>query len=1182
MKQHKTQLDKKSKGFNTKQHGSTTTTTKGHESGKVFNKFKKDAYNNNKKYNNNKPKSINNNDQNKREKEDEEEKMEIVDTNKTTETKTTNNTETNELINKIVNKKENDEEEDLDIFDMMEQGKSLQKEVQEEEQNDEDNKASTTLIIPQWYKDIEFEQVKLVELIEQSQIEFKEIKLTTIQTQELYSFAKREYQRALERHSESPTHGEEFEKEFIKKGTLVDKIAALSTLIQQDPIFRLNYIEELMKLVNTVNNHRVSEVGLITCRDVFKNLLLYFRELYTFKKRNDELLVSANDGKLRFERLYQVLQHFEKIGNKNKRKENLEALGKVLSLWYFEELLKNKFTEFIEQVLIENLKEKVNQALDSIRIRVMRLIRDLIKISPEQRGTLIAILISKWNDSKTSINARALYYLHSLVNDRVELNPHYVPTLNRLYLCQEICNFIKNTKIVATKRYYGTALLSIFNYKRETDSAVTTLVLEEGISILKNEISKLFERVTKKKIKQQKQSKEQKSKGAAQFKLENYITFISSLLNALFKALRACSLPPLNAIDETFIDLLFKISKNTPLACAVHACQLIYPIGMLKNDEKILSRFYSVLYDKILDEEHAGSKVQSLLLLVFETVKEDSNIERVAGFCKRLLQSCITCSNPGYFVAVLMIIDRILYRKPAVRLAMVDQKRYLVDIPSQSGKANKDSKEGSSNNSMEDDDEEERFEDVDEDESSTKNKKKEEEKKLSDSVKIVGNQIIVEGLKKKKPQVDSEKKEEDNNEKEDKKVNPSGTNPYTFHSKYDPTNPKPNNSGAILTNLWEFNLFQQHFHPTVKEIAENILKRRSGGNSYKGNPIVELSATSFIERMMMLDAKSHKKHKALQAKGIFSYDKGSAIVENLLKGESMQNFIDLPKSEVKSEERFLHTFLVEKASRKEKEEQLKKQQEEMKKMDQAVKKMDKEIEDMMIEDFDEEEDIIEPELDEDVTQMLLNQLVQEDEDKEDEEGKNKKDKFAFDVTRMEGQVSQDEVAELLEEDEEELLKRASRDNDDEEEQEEEGSSNSKGDNNKTSSLITNNNTSQTLTDKNISNIGNTETTNIVKKKNKKPLEYKGTRFEYIQDCYTYYKTVFEKHVVDKVIYVSKTYPTVVLSYGILFGVLGGLYFRTTYRLNKFYKLVKSKEEDIRKKRVFELVKEANQIKRIGK
>jgi len=95
------------------------------------------------------------------------------------------------------------------------------------------------------------------------------------------------------------------------------------------------------------------------------------------------------------------------------------------------------------------------------------------------------------------------------------------------------------------------------------------------------------------------------------------------------------------------------------------------------------------------------------------------------------------------------------------------------------------------------------------------------------------------------------------------------------------------------------------------------------------------------------------------------------------------------------------------------------------------------------------------------------------------------------------------------------------------------------------------------------------------------LVYKGTKLEYIQDCFRFYKTIAQRRWESTKYYISN-YPTVFICYGSFGLVLSFIYFREHRKLKNAIKLAKQQLPEVKKERMYNLVKEANEIKKLGK
>eukprot|EP00189_Rhodosorus_marinus_P007251 CAMPEP_0184751602 /NCGR_PEP_ID=MMETSP0315-20130426/43133_1 /TAXON_ID=101924 /ORGANISM="Rhodosorus marinus, Strain UTEX LB 2760" /LENGTH=869 /DNA_ID=CAMNT_0027230875 /DNA_START=122 /DNA_END=2731 /DNA_ORIENTATION=- len=84
---------------------------------------------------------------------------------------------------------------------------------------------------------------------------------------------------------------------------------------------------------------------------------------------------------------------------------------------------------------------------------------------------------------------------------------------------------------------------------------------------------------------------------------------------------------------------------------------------------------------------------------------------------------------------------------------------------------------------------------------------------------------------------------------------------------YDPTSRDPLRCRAEKSSLWELCVLNQHFHPTVKKYAEDLLVKETSIQS-SGNPLLDYSLLAFLDRFVYKKPKRHVSvslHKGRQA-----------------------------------------------------------------------------------------------------------------------------------------------------------------------------------------------------------------------------------------------------------------------------------------------------------------------------
>jgi len=378
-----------------------------------------------------------------------------------------------------------------------------------------------------------------------------------------------------------------FEEEMLTKGTASDKIAALSLLIAQEPIHKLHLLEQLLALCQSHSN-RVSELATQTAQDLFLNNLL----------PQQRILVAFRDNKL-----MGLIKGYKK-GFVEK-----ETLDKVLIAKYFEDQLKKKYKEFIAV-----LEEKTLNPIETIRIRGVRAIRDLIKGSVEERMHLLKLLIDKFNDkhkiqdgatveSKSSkIPTRVMHYLSTLVSAGASgvNNPHFVRGLDRKYIIREASNFLYSPDInVNVKIYYATFLNKI-QLVDGPDQELAQMLIKAYMNV-----------------------------SEVQFKNKDMnANLLSAVLAGIYRAFRIAKLPA--AAYQEHVEMMFKISRKSEFNKSVEAIRVLAIVSKESGDIKLITRFYTLLYDKLLDQGIRDShKRQTFLITVLRSLIDDSNIDRI-------------------------------------------------------------------------------------------------------------------------------------------------------------------------------------------------------------------------------------------------------------------------------------------------------------------------------------------------------------------------------------------------------------------------------------------------------------------------------------------------------------------------------------------------------------------------
>jgi ribosome biogenesis protein MAK21 len=791
---------------------------------------------------------------------------------------------------------------------------------------------------------------------------------------------------------------------MLKKGTASDKIASLSLLIIENPTMRLPLLDQLLELCRSHSN-RVSELATKTAQDLFINnlmpkhrILLHFRENHVTNAY--KLLKKAKSEKANPETEEEAKQH--------------------LLYWYFEDQLKKKYKE-----LIDILKEKSENTIETVCIRAVRSLRDLIKGCAEERNTLLKLLVDKFADTtktatgaiapqqNSKVPARVMHYLSTLLSPGASgtANPHFVKDLDRKVAVSEATNFLYRTDVDPNLKLYCATFLNRMELTDPVDQELAQMLIKAYLKVCEVQFTKK----------------------------ESNANLMGAVLAGIFRAYRIARLPS-SAFAE-HLDMLFKVARLSEFNKAIEAIRVISVIAGESSDTKLKSRFYALLYNKLLDEGiRTSHKRQAFLIMVLRAMLDDSNINRVKSFVKRLSQTCFY-SSPGYTCAVLLILRDIMRAKPALR-SLFSQPEQLL------GEQN--------------DDEEEVFEDA---VVEVEQEQGPQRKVVSDDLVIEGDEIKLVGkYSNSSKYVESSAKLQ---QEEKNTYTPSENKPQVTFA-YDPRSHKPDESGADKSCLWEVLALKDYFHPSAQSFSQHLVNRDRDFN-YTGNPLDEFSTTHFLDKFM------YKPPKEKQINNKYAPNKGTALRQsslvNNIRPRTMNSdlLIQTPAEMVRDDEKFFFKFMQEKERREKNEKEhskaIKMSQDPKMRMAEALKH------DRMMtgrdiasqnddDDDDDNEDLSdtssvfsytdlanawdENDMDDTTVDELLMQYASSSDDDDEnnefireERAKLKKagKQFAYDVEEGDieetAQPSQDEMAVLLEEGEDKALENDS-DNEDQE------------------------------------------------------------------------------------------------------------------------------------------------------
>lgn len=222
------------------------------------------------------------------------------------------------------------------------------------------------------------------------------------------------------RHTESRSRRSEMQwvQTVLSKGTLADKVAAHTLLIQDSPVHNLSSIDALISMVSP-KGKKECLMAMDGLKDLFlSDLLKPDEKLRTFAQRPLEELGPITDA----------------------------GAAKKLLLWHFEDLLKHRYVTFLDAV------EKVSfDQVDKMKQRAVACMFHLIAYNPEQEQRLLERLVNKLGDRINSVASRAAHHLTQLAGQHPLIKPAVVSEVERL---------LYRPNITPKAQYYALCFLS--------------------------------------------------------------------------------------------------------------------------------------------------------------------------------------------------------------------------------------------------------------------------------------------------------------------------------------------------------------------------------------------------------------------------------------------------------------------------------------------------------------------------------------------------------------------------------------------------------------------------------------------------------------------------------------------------------------------------------------------------
>lgn len=416
------------------------------------------------------------------------------------------------------------------------------------------------------------------------------------------------------------TSQKQFMSQLLSAGTLSDKISALTLLIQESPLHSVKYFEMLMKLCE--KKSRGSAMQAVTAlKDIFVGGVLPERKLKWFKNQP----------------------------------VNKATPISWLIVWAFEDWLKQYYFNLLQ--LIETLN---HDPVVFIRINSTNCVFDLLKGKPEQEVNLLRLGVNKLGDSARNVASK----VSNLILRLEEAHPAM-----KLIVTNAISELIFRQGADYHAKYFAVITLNqtILSAKEaELANTLVKLYLTLFERILKENHADLDEKKEEAKPKKARHKDKPKrgkkggirqtQKQPSEIPEEETAKLLSAILTGLNRAYPYTDLP--KDVFEKHVETLYQVTHSANFGTSVQALMLISQV--IKKQKSLTDRYYRTLYESLFDPRLASSsKLRLYLNLVFRSLRDDGNKDRVLAFSKRLIQVADHLYNIGMVSAVIFLINEL-------------------------------------------------------------------------------------------------------------------------------------------------------------------------------------------------------------------------------------------------------------------------------------------------------------------------------------------------------------------------------------------------------------------------------------------------------------------------------------------------------------------------------------------
>nr|XP_027195187.1 CCAAT/enhancer-binding protein zeta-like [Dermatophagoides pteronyssinus] len=234
----------------------------------------------------------------------------------------------------------------------------------------------------------------------------------------------------------------EWIKTVLSNGTVQDKLAANTILIQDSSVHNLRSLEQLIRFVNG-KGKRECIMAIDTIRDLFIGDLLIPRE----KLQSFEEQINSVD--------HDFLLNTDSF-NIYRRK--------FLLITHVEDQIRSLYRRFIEQLV-----QCSHDTLDTLKMKSIRTLYDLFINNPEQEKLLLESLINKLGDPAPRVASTTARLLAQILQHHSQM---------KMIIVKEVERLLFRPNITARTEYYCLCFLSEIIYQANVDRELANHVIQ--------------------------------------------------------------------------------------------------------------------------------------------------------------------------------------------------------------------------------------------------------------------------------------------------------------------------------------------------------------------------------------------------------------------------------------------------------------------------------------------------------------------------------------------------------------------------------------------------------------------------------------------------------------------------------------------------------------------------------